>query len=402
MFTHCSLDLKVKENMKKSTGKKVTNHIPYDLEISILSNLPIKSLKRFGCVCKSWGILFENSNFLNIFSNNFISNHQSYYDDTSLLLQQTITNFSGRCYHSLYSLYEDSFIKRVKLEWPDPFLAENPDIYILDSGSVNGTLCLYLFINGICRIEIWNPNTKELIVIPRSSIEFVPPPYDMYFVLLHGFGYNHIQNDYKIIRFINVGLLHGDLYGGNYWEIYSLRSNSWRTLHINMPMYGHGTFGERLYTIGMCHWISRANTNQDDSYLVSFNLNDEIFDTTLIPIFMDNELNPEFSIHLVMLIGSIATISWYDDTTTFHISVLGELGVKESWIKLFIVGPLSCVDHPIGVDKEGNIYFQKQNGDLILLDLRTNVISDIGFNGWYTSQIVILKESFLPIGGINL
>ncbi|XP_058767399.1 uncharacterized protein LOC131641094 [Vicia villosa] len=168
-----------------------------------------------------------------------------------------------------------------------------------------------------------------------------------------------------------------------------------------MPGCGLGTIGGRLYTLGMCHWISKGYTNKDDSYLVSFNLNGEIFNTTLIPLFMDAELDHEFSIHSMMLNGSIATISWYDGTTTFHISILGEFGVKESWVKLFIVGPLSCVDHPIGVDKEGNIFFGKQNGELILLDLRTNVISDLGFNGWYTSQIVILKGSVL-IGGINL
>ncbi|XP_058767396.1 F-box/kelch-repeat protein At3g06240-like [Vicia villosa] len=387
--------------MKKSPGKKVTSHIPYDLGITILVKLPLKSLKRLGCVCKSWGILFENSNFINIFSNNFISNHGSH-DDASLLLQVTITNFSDTRYHSLYSLYGDSFINRVKLEWPNPFHVENPYFYILDSGSINGTLCLYSDINGIFIIVIWNPITKELKVIPRSPIEFVPSPYDQYFVVLHGFGYDHIQDDYKIIRYINVGLHSSDIYGGKYWEIYSLRSNSWRTLDIGMPGCGLGTIGERLYTLGMCHWISKGYTNKDDSYLVSFNLNGEIFNTTLIPLFMDAELDHEFSIHSMMLNGSIATISWYDDTTTFHISILGELGVKESWIKLFIVGPLSCVDHPIGVDKEGNIFFRKQNGELILLDLRTNVISDLGFNGWYTSQIVILKGSFLPIGGINL
>ncbi|CAK8576439.1 unnamed protein product [Lathyrus sativus] len=390
--------------MKKSMGKKVRNHIPYDLGISILSNLPLKSLKRFGCVSKSWGILFENSNFLSVFSNNLISNHHSYYDDSSLLLQLTITKYDRSVYHSLYSLYGDSFINRVKLEWPNPFHLEKPHFYILDSGSINGNLCMYENVNGVCRIVIWNPNINELIVIPRSPVEFVPPPSEVYIVLLHGFGYDHIQDDYKIIRVIVIGNQYKDIPKAVYWEIYSLKRNSWKTLHMDMPPCGFDTTGERIYIFGMCHWIHRSSyINKDDPYLVSFNLNEEIFNTTLIPLFMDANLNHEyFSTQLVILNGSIATISWYDGTTTFYISILGELGVKESWINLFIVGPLSCVDRPIGIGKEGDIFFRKQDGELILFDLRKNVISELGIKGCYHSQIVILKESFLQIGGISL
>jgi hypothetical protein len=61
-----------------------------------------------------------------------------------------------------------------------------------------------------------------------------------------------------------------------------------------------------------------------------------------------------------MLNGSIASISWYLHTSTFHISVLGELGVKESWTKLFVVGPLPYIAYPIGDGKNGHIFFRKK------------------------------------------
>lgn len=40
--------------------KVSTQGRPNDLFFSILSKLPLKSLKQFGCVCKSWGLLFES------------------------------------------------------------------------------------------------------------------------------------------------------------------------------------------------------------------------------------------------------------------------------------------------------------------------------------------------------
>jgi len=47
--------------MEKSVSAinvKVSNNISEDLAFSILSKLPLKSLKWFGCVQKSWALLF--------------------------------------------------------------------------------------------------------------------------------------------------------------------------------------------------------------------------------------------------------------------------------------------------------------------------------------------------------
>jgi len=66
------------------TSEKVRNYD--DIVFSILSKLPIKSLKRFECVAKSWSLLFKNDHFMNMFRNNFLSNGPSYCHNASLLL----------------------------------------------------------------------------------------------------------------------------------------------------------------------------------------------------------------------------------------------------------------------------------------------------------------------------
>lgn len=101
---------------------------------------------------------------------------------------------------------------------------------------------------------------------------------------------------------------------------------------------------------------------------------------------------------LVLLNVSIALVIVYRATTTIHISILGELDVKESWTKIFVVGSLPCLYYPIGAGKKGDMLFMKKDGGLVWFDdLNTQMMEDLGVtsNG-LRCQIVIHKESFLP------
>ncbi|KAG4989785.1 hypothetical protein JHK82_032094 [Glycine max] len=282
---------------------------------------------RFGCVCKSWALLFENPHFMNIFGNNFISDHHSYYDDTSLLLRLTVP---------------------IQCKFNSPLFSL--------SGSYNS------------KVVLWNPATGEFKVIPPSPIESILLPL--------------------------MGI----------WDIYSLRSNSWRKLDVNMP-WCHMDI-DRLYLDGMCHWLGGTN-NTSDAYLVSFDLSNKVFFTTQMAIGIPSNMHDSFNSYsvlrnLLLLNGSIAVISNYEDMTTFYISILVELGVKESWITLFVVGPLPCVERPIGAGKMGNIFFRTKDGELAWFDLRTHMIEELGIKAHMSlCQIIIYKESSLPIGGIN-
>ncbi|XP_024632833.1 F-box protein At2g16450 [Medicago truncatula] len=110
--------------------------------------------------------------------------------------------------------------------------------------------------------------------------------------------------------------------------------------------------------------------------------------------------------YLAVLNEHVAMISNYAKTTSSlytSISILGEPGVKESWIKLFDIGPLSCMEHPIGVGKKGNIFIRKDDdNELACLDLTTGVMENIGAKaGAFRSQIVLYDKNILPIKGMN-
>ncbi|CAJ2636348.1 F-box protein CPR1-like [Trifolium pratense] len=395
---------------------KVNNnsYIPDDFSFSILSKLPLKSLKRFGCVSKSWSLLFENSHFMNMLRNHFLSNnHRSNYGVTLLLLYDS----DLPVHYTLYLLSDDRFENRVKLDLPPPIQEVVSTLYILSSTSINGILCLgNLGSRGmvsIFRAVLWNPATAEYMFIPPSPDEDVPP-YREPLCKFDGFGYDHVRDDYKLIRYIiffdltddDEDVPWEDRSYDPLLEIYSLRNNSWRILDIDMRDIAHCAYdqpqdGAAVYMDGVCHWWANNDLFNLTGILVSYDFSNEVLFTT--PMLLDMVESCDFIVNrrLVVLNESIALISNYSKPTTFHISILGELGVKESWIKLFIVGPVPSIKCPIGFGKKG-ICFKQNNDELVWIDINTQIIDEIGVRAeGYSFPMGIYKESLLSIGGIN-
>ncbi|XP_004516882.1 F-box protein CPR1-like [Cicer arietinum] len=220
----------------------------------------------------------------------------------------------------------------------------------------------------------------------------------------HGFGYDHVRDDYKMIRRLDFFLdgqadvpFDEPIDSASIWEIYSLRSNSWRKLDVDMPSC---IMDEGVYMDGFCHWSgidSFHSLSKVGPCLVSFDLCNEVFLTTPLPSDMVDDYNIW---RMVLLNGSIALII-YDESTTFHIRILGELGVKESWANVFIVKPLPCAQHLIGVGEKGGIFLRKNDDELVWYDMSTQTIEELGVKisrGY--CNIVVYKDNLLPIVGL--
>ncbi|XP_058756722.1 putative F-box protein At3g25460 [Vicia villosa] len=392
--------LEMEKNL--STGiKKVSIGIPNDLSFFILSKLSAKTLKRFECVCKLWTLLFQNSYFMSLFCKN-LYNH-SYYGYTSLLLHLHHKTTSSDL---LYSLSDKHFENKIKLNWPNPIQKEDLEFDILGSRSVNGILCLIISsLQTNTRLVLWNPVSEEFKVVPTSFRESVPPYMDIE-ITRYGFGYDSDRDDYKVIRQIMYNpnsdsesdiddLSSEDIYYQVFWEIYSLQSNSWKKLKSNLP----NNYIDRVLCLdGMCHWWGEegySNENYDEAYLLSFDISKEVFLITPIPEdnFFRSMLYWE---DLVVLNGCIALISNhiknYPSDDIFHISILGEVGVKESWIKFYTVWPFPYIEHPIGVGNNGYIFLIGNNGKLVCFNVNTQMVEELGYVGHgFKSKIIIYE-----------
>jgi molecular chaperone HtpG len=402
-------------------------YLPLDIIFYILSKLPLKSLKKFECVCKSWAALFQTSYFMTMYRNNFISD-SNHYDDTYLVLQHG-EGQSGHYYggypYEFYLLPGQRFENRIKIDWPPPFQEDGCGIYIMGTVSINGILCL----NQKCgrRLVLWNPIAREFKVIPRSPLVYVPPNRRPRHIL-HGFGYDHVTDDYKVIRFVDSFriVVQANEAGVNedrssyeiFWEIYSLRSDSWKKLDVNIPNRYHYSLNRRIgvYTNGVCHWWARTNHSPNispnvEECLVSFDFSNEALITTPMPSYLDVSIPSDYDRsyrfverQLVILNESIALISITDlERTTIHISILGEFGVKESWTKLFTIPCIpASIHYFIGVGSLSNIVFVKKNdGKLACIDLNTKIIEEVDVKVERHVFVGKYKKSSLAMEGMN-
>jgi F-box interacting protein len=293
---------------------------------------------------------------MKMFRNNLLlsSQHCSYYDGASLLLNDIGNGF--------YSLYGDKFENKVKLDSP---FRNHDSAHILGFGSING---LYFVIeNGnYNRLILWNPATPAAVkVIPSSmvfeSLDLSDDDFGMFYTsnYLNGFGYDDITDDYKVIQYVSVT---GELVGirdmsvevlgyeslCSFWEIYSLRSNTWRKLEAEMPPSLDSFEGSQVYMDGVCHWFC-GQDSPDGQCVVSFYLNSEEFFITPIP----------------------------SDDDYF-------------------------VERPIGVGTKGEIFFVRKDEELLWLDIGSQMIVELGYKvDPYSSRITIYKESILPLEGIR-
>ncbi|XP_021750852.1 probable F-box protein At1g14315 [Chenopodium quinoa] len=127
--------------------------LPTELIIEILSKLPVKTLLRFLCVCKSWNSLIKSPNFINIHLNQtLISN-----SDRHLLL----------FYPSLRSAELDLHYNQLSFsEIHHPLQPHNLSLF----GSCNGIVCLSD--NSNSDVVLFNPLTKShrKLKLPSVSI----------------------------------------------------------------------------------------------------------------------------------------------------------------------------------------------------------------------------------------
>ncbi|MCH89305.1 F-box protein, partial [Trifolium medium] len=145
------------------------------------------------------------------------------------------------------------------------------------------------------KLALWNQATNEFKHIPPSSVQSCIPDAAKDFcplvTVLHGFGYDRGTCDYKVIRRVLLQYhceympLRADVFGDasllEPLEIYSLRSNSWKKLDVDVPWsWDYNTEGMQVYMDGVCHWLAKED---NESCLVSFYLSNEVFFTTPIP-----------------------------------------------------------------------------------------------------------------------
>ncbi|XP_059436780.1 F-box/kelch-repeat protein At3g06240-like [Corylus avellana] len=377
----------------------MANELPEDLVTQILLWLPVVSLLRFKCVCKSWYALITHQNFVrkHLLHNNNNSN-------THLLLKTSNKTMDDYVVSTIS--YEELQISPLTQPLPPQYFRNDEPFGEMFSisvvGSCNGLVCLHAY--NTLNVVIWNPTTKETKVVPESNLPIFAPAGYCTLIQDMGFGFDAKTNDYKIINFVSMYEPNFDDYVMKdvkeiiyQKEVYSLSTDSWRKVDGPQCFIASGT-----HTTGMGSWL--AYVEDPKLFVLSFDMSDEVFLKTPLP---DNVTGQS----LFMLNESIAMVALmpFDERWReigYDIWLLLKVGVKDSWNRLFTIGPsIARIHQPLGFWKNDTMFLTKiDSGQLFLYDPSTQQMTDLQIHGHSDSkemQLVTYMETLVSVKGGN-
>ncbi|XP_061352046.1 F-box/kelch-repeat protein At3g23880-like [Gastrolobium bilobum] len=200
-------NLNPNSRLKNRNIRRMESNLHWDVIHEILLRLPVKSLVRFKCVCKSWHSLISDSHFAK-------SHYELSAAPTHKLLQITCVGYKARSFDVDASLQDDSFV--VSLVPPLPKLVKSlvpplpklVEYYALIWGSCRGFV---LIENELASMErphlteeyqnlyIWNPSTGFHRDMSYSEMGQECQNAESAERLLIGFGYDPSADDYLVV-----------------------------------------------------------------------------------------------------------------------------------------------------------------------------------------------------------
>lgn len=306
--------------------------LPHEIIADVLSRLPVKSVIQFRCVCKEWNSLISDRHFVRTHLDKAVED--SHTNRRRLLL-------STDPFQSID--YETGATALIDFPWRSPDQLYD-DVHFV--GSCNGLVCVVVEDDNVI---LWNPSTRDAKVLPEPS---GGPSNSFHFEL----GYDFSTDDYKV-----VGIRSSDK---STIEIFSLKTNSWRTIQLTLPSLG----GQGFFLNGALHWLSQGELGKN--VIVSFDLAAEKFlEVVQLP---DYDHTRTYDQQFCILGGCLSILN--DCGDFLDLWVMKEYGVKGSWTKLVAISrdklPHEYGLSPLCFSKNGEVLIDVDERELIVYDLK--------------------------------
>jgi len=364
----------------------MSNRLPRDLWTEILVSLPVKSLLRFQCVCKSWKSLISTPTF--------ISMHTQHSEST------------GNYAHILRWLKYKDIATPYRLLHIDRSLNEFQELEYPFNYSCHGVVhdCkgLVLFTtvikvglddNRFDLLTLWNPAIRMSMTLPRPRIDVPVGKYCIY-----GFGFDHTSNDYKVLRMVH------DIHAlfSPQAELYKLRTGTWETF-TGADDFGKYYIYEKNYQNtyqnaflnGASHWLVVHMTPVSGKRMVVlFDMCDEQLRVMKLP---DHLSLGRFKA-LLGVSGGLLSLMEYNGRQDVNLScsiwLMKEYGVAESWTKQFTIdlkgwcfGEIFCFRN----DEKILVWNRKNARESVLYDPKTHGFINIG--GIFKAKDYLLSKN---------
>ncbi|KAL2337361.1 hypothetical protein Fmac_011807 [Flemingia macrophylla] len=301
-----------RENRVTKGKGQNTELMPRELITEILLKLPVKSLSRFKCVCKSWLSIISDPEFTTLHFG-LAATH------TERLVLFVPRTREARSIDFNLPFHDDSACITLNLEFlpPKPF-----EIQIC--GSCRG----FVLLNSCQSLWVWNPSTSAHKKLSSSPIVLT----GMFFIFLYGFGYDPSTDDYIVAQ------ASCDLYGLIRVELFSLRDNAWKEMegvHLSKINNGNdrrnGTF---LNDSNAIHWLT-FRYDVLEHFILAFDLIKRKFSEVPLPVGFKE--NCDFNFCDFGVLGEFLSLCAGGYNCAAEIWVMKEYKVQASWTKIIVV-----------------------------------------------------------------
>ncbi|XP_062152722.1 F-box/kelch-repeat protein At3g06240-like [Alnus glutinosa] len=368
----------------------MSDYLPNEVIIEILSRLPVKSLIRFRGVSKTWYTLISSAHFIATHLNRALSNpqhpphlllhHLNYeLNKDSFTLHSSDDPFphnhftkhldysSPAIHILLLSLDKEIEEKGGFFAYPSDFIelhclhqSINHFLYVV--GSSNGLLCLAddVFGNKVGLYVLWNPSIQKAISLPEPNIGFRSHGR---FIHSLGFGYDPKTEDYKLVRLVYIEGTTDIRFNTvpPLVEIYSLRTSAWHSVKAPGPPYVIEMWSLSVFLNGAVHWPAHTQRHQGAfrNVIVSFDMNDEAFREVAMPKSLQGVEHLNVTVAIVDGLLALVPFNEWGNEEFYSVWVMKEYGVAESWTKLFDIDIGEGLERVIGVTKNGEVLLTK-------------------------------------------
>ena len=361
--------------------EKMILHLPHELIVQILLRLPVKSLIRFKCVCKSWfSLISHDPHFAN-----------SHFQITASTHTRRILFISTSELEILSIDLEASLnVEAASLN----HLTFVPQSYLCIH--INASCRGFIFLPRSSDIYLWNPSTGVHKQIPLSPIDSNLD--GIYFCYLYGFGYDPSTDDYLVV-FISYDTTLANI--SSHLEFFSLRANAWKEIEGTHFPYMNASDDPRLGSLfnGAIHWLAYRH-DLPMNVIVAFDLMErKLLDLSLPDDFYHEPTDCDLWVFREFL--SICAMG--DDTV--EIWVMKEYKVRSSWTKTLVLSCSSIPIHyfsPICCTKRGDIIGTDGGSGLVKYDGKGHLLEHRSYcNNPRGSQVVMYTESLLSFPSDN-
>ncbi|GLT54811.1 hypothetical protein SLA2020_279780 [Shorea laevis] len=322
----------------------MSDYLPDEAIIEIISRLPVKSLIKFRCVSKTWRSLISSSDFITNHLNRALSDPQYppyllfHYSDEQLQKERFTLHSHEDPFPQNQSWEEEEEEEEAEggfFAHPSGFIELHSPVERIKLSLVNscgGLVCLACgFLKFKNSYIVWNPCIRKSISVPEPDIGFKSDPLLPYV----GFGYDSKNDDYKLVRLAYSQVLPPMV------EIYTLRTGAWRSVTAPGPLYFISpdylsNWSLPVFLNGKVHWLASTPQHQGAicrNVIMTFDMEDEAFGEMAMPKSLEGV--HDLDVFVGLFDGLLAVLPRGRPSEFQSLWVMKKYGVSESWTKLF-------------------------------------------------------------------